>query len=136
MNSLKPVPIFIAVMLILGAALSPCFLLFAPPSVEAQKAALGTIADISGSGSAVKLATSGSAHWIQFTAPTGNASAVRYGDSNVSSSRGAIIAAGGGDLLPVLHVPGGGQASDSLYQFSTIYVYIASGDSLSVTWGN
>lgn len=88
---------------------------------------LGTIADITGSGVAVAL-TPGVhvyAHWIQIVCPSGNSAVVRWGDSNVSSTRGAQCAAGGGQFLP---------ASGPVYDLSAIYVYIGSGDKVSVSY--
>ena len=141
MTSQKPTPILAALMLILGAAFWVYVL--APRPVEAQKAALGTVADISGSGTAVQIATSGAARWVQISTCaagtagcTGNAAVVRVGDSNVSVSRGTVITPGGGQFLPPLLISSGGAPTDALYQLSTIYLYIASGDKASVTWGN
>lgn len=105
----------IALLLVLALA---CF---------AQQASnLATLPDITGTGAAVPL--SGShlyAHWIQITTPSTNSATVQWGDSNVSTSRGSIIAAGGGQFIP---------ASGPVYDLSTIYVYIGSGDKVKVTY--
>lgn len=90
-----------------------------PGGSHAQKNALSTTADITGSGAAVQIATTGAARWIQITTPSANAAVVRFGDSNVSATRGASIAPGGGQFLPpfpVVNTP-----SDAFYTLSTIY---------------
>lgn len=85
-----------------------------------------TIGDITGTGSAVAVATSGSARWCQMQTPSTNAADVRWGDSNVGASRGAGIAAGAGQMTPY-------QAQ--LYQLASLYVYVANGDKVRVTCG-
>ena len=123
-------------MLLLGLCLWGILTWPTAPRVQAQKNALGTVADITGSGAAVQIATSGAAQWVQITAPSGNGAVVRFGDSNVSISRGAIVAAGGGQFLPPIPVGPSAGAATGLYQLSTIYCYIANGDKVTVTWGN
>lgn len=107
-----------------------------PFTAYAQKQALGTSADITMTGSAVQFSTTGAARWIQIIAPAGNAQTVRVGDSNVGTSRGAAVAAGGGFMLPPIPVATGGTVTDVLYQFSTIYFFGTSSDKVTVTWGN
>src|SRR6476620_11680954 len=73
-----------------------------PPWEAAAQGSISvrTLADITGDGSTHALSTFGTARWVQIIAPSGNSAAVRIGDSNASSSRGAPIAAGGGILMP------------------------------------
>jgi hypothetical protein len=89
--------------------------------------ALGTRTEITGTAAAVQIASSGVARWVQFVADPGNAAAVRVGDSTVTSTSGARVAAGGGLLLPY---------QGANYTLASIYVYIASGDKVSVLWGD
>lgn len=89
---------------------------------------LRTQADITGAAATVAIATTGGAEWVQINAPTGNAAVVRWGDASTSSTRGGIIAAGGAQFLP--KIPG------RTYQLPGIYVYVASGDKVSVVWAN
>lgn len=90
-----------------------------------------TLADISGTGSKAQIATSGSALWVQFVAPAGNTSTVRVGDINITTTRGTVMAAGSGFLLPRISTN-----TQQLYNLSQIYVLIQSGDSLTVSYGN
>lgn len=91
---------------------------------------IGTIADITGNGSAhVITSTSTSARWVQVIALSTNSAVVRIGDSNTGASRGAPIAAGGGLFLPIPPTP------PYAYDLSKIYYYAANGDKLSVTYG-
>ena len=92
---------------------------------------ISTLTDISGTGSKVALATSGSALWVQFVAPAGNTAVVRVGDTNVTTTRGTAMAAGSGFLLP--RISGTNQ---QLYNLSQIFVLVQSGDSLTVSYGN
>lgn len=86
-----------------------------------------TQTDITGSGATVPVcSTCGYAQWVQITTPSANAAAVRWGDSSTSSTRGAAIEAGGGQYLPKTAGP---------YYLPQLYVYIASSDKVSVTWG-
>lgn len=87
-----------------------------------------TAVDIAGSAATVAIATVGGAEWVQINAPTGNAAVVRWGDASTSATRGGIIAAGGAQFLP--KIPG------RTYQLPNIYVYVASGDKVSVVWAN
>jgi len=102
-------------------------IVFAALACMAQStSSLATLPDITGTGAAVALASSHTyAHWVQITAPAGNGAAVYWGDANVSTSRGSVIAAGGGQFLP---------ASGPVYDLSTVYVYVATGDKVKVTY--
>lgn len=86
----------------------------------------GTRDDITGTGVAVQVASSGGAQWVQFIADPGNTSAVRVADGSVSATRGARIAPGAGMLMPMAKG----------YSLANVYVYVASGDKVSVLWGN
>ena len=92
------------------------------------QAQLTTLATISGTSAAVALPSSDAPLWVQFVAPSGNSNNVRCGDSNTTSSRGMLLAAGAGQMLPPL--PGGIRYNS----LSTIYCYVASGDTLVVSW--
>lgn len=96
---------------------------------------LKTQADITGTGAAQALTGPANARWVQLVAPAGNASVVRWGDSLVSSSRGAIIAAGGGQMLAPIGTAAGGSPQSTLYDLTRIYVLVAVGDKITVTWG-
>lgn len=95
-----------------------------------QQTLIGTLADITGDGSAHKISSTPiAARWIQIVAITGNSAVVRIGDSNVGSSRGTPVAAGGGFMMPPPN------SSFPSYDLSQVYYYAANGDKLSVTWG-
>lgn len=88
-----------------------------------------TQADITGAASTVAVASTGGARWIQIVAPATNSASVRWGDANTSATRGNIIAAGGGQMLPPL-------SGGDYYPLASVYVYVASGDKVTVTWAN
>lgn len=94
-----------------------------------------TLADITGTGAPVQVQSSGTARWVLFIALSTNAASVRVGDSNVSTSRGAPVAAGGGLLYPTITTQVGDQ-KQPLYNLSAIYVYIANGDKVAIQWAN
>ena len=86
---------------------------------------VATVADVSGTGSAVALATSGGARWVQIIASTSNASLVRVGDANTAcgamgTGQGLPISAGGGLLIP--------GSPNSVFSLSSVYACAASGD--------
>lgn len=93
---------------------------------QAGTGTFSTIPDITGTGAAVLLATSGQARWCQLQAPATNTADVRWGDFNVSVSRGAGIAAGGGQMVPF---------QSQLYSLNSLYAYVANGDKLRITCG-
>jgi len=66
------------------------------------------------------------ASWVQLVAPAGNSSTSRVGDSTITSTTGIPLAPGAGMMLPYV-----GVGSYSLRQLNT---YVATGDTLSVTW--
>jgi hypothetical protein len=87
-----------------------------------------TLADIAGSSSAVAISTDtlARAAWVQLIAPSGNANNVRFGDSTTSSSKGGILVPGSGMLIQCPNACG----------LAGIYVYVVTGDTLNVTWGD
>jgi len=92
-----------------------------------QSSNLATLPDITGTGVAVAL-TPGVhtyARWIQFYCPTANTSNVYWGDSLVSATRGSACPAGFGQMAP---------PSELSYDLSTVYVFVASGDKVKVTY--
>ena len=96
------------------------------PNSQAQSTVtLGTLADITGDGSAHALGT-GTARWIIIDCASTNSAAVRLGDLNVGASRGTACAAGGGFFYPPLTV------GSNLYDLSKIYYRAASSDVLRV----
>ena len=92
-------------------------------------------ADISGDGAVHQFASGGAARWVQFVCPSTNTSAVRIGDSTISTSKGVPCAPGGALLLPALPMTDS-PASSPLYDLSSIYYLIQSGDKLSITRAN
>ena len=89
--------------------------------------AIASRTEITGTGAAVQVASSGAARWVQVIADPGNTSSVRVGDSTVNTTSGAKVAAGGGLLLPY---------QNANYTLASIYVYVANGDKVSVLWGD
>lgn len=87
-----------------------------------------TVTDIAGDSATHQVSASGVVRWVQFVAPSTNSGTVRVGDSNVTSTRGTPLAAGGGMMYPVLpsQQPG--------YALSQIYYFVATGDKLSISW--
>lgn len=93
-----------------------------------------TLADITGDAAAHKVASSGTARWVQFIAASGNAAVVRVGDSNVSTTRGLPIAAGAGQMFPMLNGDQRSSVNQQYYDLSTIYYVAAIGDKVSIVW--
>lgn len=91
-------------------------------------------ADIAGDGAPHAVASNGGAQWIQFVCPSTNTSAVRIGDSTVSTSVGVPCSPGGSFFMPVLGLQGVG--SNHLYDLSKTFYLIQVGDKLSVTRAN
>lgn len=87
---------------------------------------LGTRTEITGADAAVQVASAGYASWVQFVADPANTSPIRVGDPTVTATTGARVAPGAGLMLP----PKGTGA----YPLNSIYVYVASGDKVSVLW--
>lgn len=93
-----------------------------------QGAEFSTLPDIVGSGATVQVtATHFKGILVQLSCPTGNAAAVRWGGPSTAVDQGAAIAPGYGEFLP---------AKGSAYDLSEIYVYVANGDKVTITWVN
>jgi hypothetical protein len=101
--------------------------LFLALLLSALLLAVGTRTDITGTNAAVQVATSGTARWVQFVAAAANTAPVRVGPSTVTSTSGASVAPGGGLMLPY---------KGDNYQLPNLYVYVATGDTVSVLWEN
>ena len=92
-----------------------------------------TRADVSGASTTVQISTTGSARWVQLLVPSTNTGVSRWGDASTTVSRGGTLPAGSGQMLPPLPVASGNQVQ--LYDLTSIYVYVATGDSLTAVWG-
>ena len=124
----KPdLPIAIASLLALVCLCVLSLWLFTPTHVSAALPGyLATIPDITGTGAAVPLTASHVyASSIEITCASTNSAVVRFGDSNVSTSRGVRCAAGGTQML---------STQGPYFDLSTVYLYIASNDVVSVTY--
>src|SRR5678815_3429420 len=93
-----------------------------------------TVADITCDGSAHAIQTSGTARWVQIITFSTNSAIVRIGDSNVGSSRGLPIAAGGGYLFAPIPADSREAVVEHLYRLSSIYYYCTASDKLAVLW--
>jgi hypothetical protein len=89
---------------------------------------------ITADGSAHQLAASGTASWIQFIAPSGNASTVYIGGSAVNSTVGLPLVPGSGMLLPALAADPRDNQLDRRYALAAWYYVVQSGDKLSITY--
>jgi hypothetical protein len=98
------------------------FALFCTALLCQQQFVWISLADISGSGAAVALGT-GNVRACQLVAPSTNVSNVRWGDSSISATQGAIIAPGGGQYLQ----------TGNFFSLASTFVFIANGDKLSVS---
>ena len=85
-----------------------------------------TIADITTSGSPQQIATNGRARWIQFSALTHDA---RIGDSNVGAAHGANVPSETTVVWPPSPDP------NEYYTLANVYVYVASGGTVCITYG-
>lgn len=88
---------------------------------------VATLPDITMTGSAIQLASSGTAWWVQVKANASNTGVIRVGDANVSATRGADLAAGAAFLFPYRGDP---------YALSGLYVFGSASDKVSVLIGN
>jgi len=94
-----------------------------------------TYADITGTGAAVQVDTTAghSCRYIQLVTPSTNSATLgRWGDSQISGTRGGTIAAGAGQFLPPLPALG---SSEQRYDVTKLYVQMANGDKISVVCG-
>ncbi len=103
-------------------------------TLGAQGARITTLADITGDGAAHAITSvSTNARWVLFISPPANsATAIRVGDVNISSTRGAPMAAGGTLFYPSMATGDRAYA----YDLATIYYLVANGDKLSIQWVN
>lgn len=100
----------------------------------AQQAITGSLPDIAGTGATVALSSTPLyVRTLQLVAPIGNSSVVRWGGPLTTSSRGSAIAAGGGQYFPPLPI-NQGASSQTQRNLANIYVYIANGDTLTVSY--
>ncbi len=104
------------------------FLLLLVATVLLAQVQLTSSVTVAGTSAAVALASSDAPYWVQFVAPSGNLANVRCGDSATTSTRGLLLVPGSGQMLPVL--PGGIKYNS----LSTIFCYVATGDTLVVSW--
>lgn len=93
-------------------------------------------AQVTGTGTAVQIATSGTARWVQVVAITGNSATVNCGDSLVSATRGIPIAAGGGFMFPTIAPDSRQAVQQRYYDLSKLYCYIGNSDKANFVWGN
>jgi hypothetical protein len=83
---------------------------------------------ITGTGATVALAASSTpTRWVDVQAASGNTGTVRLGDSTTASATGREIAKGTSFLLPFTY-------PNQIYDLATIYVYVAAGDVVNVTY--
>lgn len=95
-------------------------------------------AEIVGTGVAVQINTTEIARWVQFVAPLTNSAThcsatditacPRVGNSGVTAARGIPVQPGAGYMLPVLPTGTPG------YSTAQIYVWVATGDKMDVSW--
>lgn len=94
-----------------------------------------TIGDLTGNSGAQQLSSSAiNARWVLVVALTTNAASVRVGDSNVSATRGAQVAPGGGIYFPALPMNQNAQ-NQNTWDLSKIYFFAASPNAISVVYG-
>lgn len=93
----------------------------------AQTMNIASIADITGDAANHQVSTSTApVRWVLFIAPAANTAVVRIGDSGISATEGASLAAGGGLMLPPVN--------GRFYDLSTTYYRAATGDKLNIIW--
>lgn len=110
--------------------------LMGPHAVVAQSSMVRpvTIAEVTGAGAAVQFATAGRARWVQVIALSTNGAVIRCGDSNVSSTRGLPVAAGGGFMFPAITVDTRESTAQHFYDLSSLYCYVANGDKIDIAY--
>lgn len=98
------------------------------PAAHAQTSSVKTITDITGTAATVAVcSTCGTVKWLQLVAPSTNASNARWGDSNTAVNRGALIAPSGGMYMAYQQI--------CPCDLGSIYLYIANGDVITVSFG-
>ena len=108
----------------------------APVEAQGGLITVTSAAQVTGSGAAVAVAASGTARWIQVLAVTGNSATVNCGDTNVSTTRGILIAAGGGFLFPPMPPDPRLSTNQNYYSLAAVKCYVANGDKVNFLWGN
>lgn len=111
------------------------FLLAVGVLAFAQTLTVSAPADITGDAAAHAVGT-GQVRWVLFITPSTNSAAVRVGDSSVSTTRGAPIAAGGGLFFPPIPPDGRDASSQKMYSLAQIYYVAQTNDKVSISWGN
>jgi hypothetical protein len=103
-----------------------------PASAQANiPITITTSADLTGNAGTQQVSASATTcRFVQFVALSTNTAVIRAGDSNVSSTRGVPLAAGGAWNTPA------SSNVNFVYALNSFYFYAASGDKLSVTCGN
>jgi len=109
---------------------------YSPVEAQGGLVTITSPARVTGSGAAVQLAASGTARWVQITALAGNSATVQVGGSNVSTTIGVPVAAGGGMFFPPMPFDSRLATNQSYYSLSNIWVYVANGDKVNFTWAN
>ncbi len=104
-----------------------CLLLLLVAYTLLAQVQLVSSATITGTSAAVALTSTDAPYWVQFTAPSANASHARCGDSATTSSRGLDIPPGAGQMLPSV-------APFRYNSLTTVFCYVATGDTLVVSW--
>ena len=85
-----------------------------------------TLADITTTASKVQIAATGRARWVAYTAL---AQAARVGDASTGAAQGVDVPSGQTVIFPPSPDP------NEFYNLSTLYCYITSGGTLTVTYG-
>lgn len=95
-----------------------------------------SIPDITGDAATHQLQSSGFAKWVLIIPLAANSAKVRIGDSATSATRGAEVAPGGGLFMPPFPIDTRQSVQQHRYDLSAIYYFAATGDKISVIWGN
>lgn len=104
----------------------PLFILLS--AITANSAATCCSLVISGSSASVPISTSSTpVHWVQMVAPSGNMSTAYWViGAAAATASGMTLPAGAGQMLP--------PKSQGGYDLAGVYVYVATGDTLRITW--
>ncbi len=117
------------------AALIIGLLMMVPSQMDAQGLVVVTgNVDVTGTATAVHVAASGAARWIQVIAPSGNSAVIRCGGSTVSATVGAPVAPGGGLFFPALPIDTRQSTQQFYYHLANVYCYVGSGDKVNFLW--
>ena len=121
----------IASLVAFTAAVVLLILLLVTPTQTAEAQGVLTwfsVPNISGTGSPVVLSSATTARMCQLVAPSTNTAGIQWGDSAITTTRGATIYPGGGQFLPP-----GGVGQPYAMNPSATYVLVQSGDTLTAT---